>query len=127
MGEESIIRPPPSKKAAMTVVHSSRSTGSFPTLNVIHVPRPIAGINSPVDGIRRVIGWTGWARGERRGTVAAARAIPAVRTTRRVGWWYLIKCSRLVRWLGSDERRPHRDVHLHLRILMLHIGSLPLP
>jgi hypothetical protein len=56
MGEESIIRPPAAKKAAITSAHSSRSTGSSPTLNVIHVPSPTAGIASPEEGMVRING-----------------------------------------------------------------------
>lgn len=54
MGEESIIFPPASKNAVITSAHSSRSTGSSPTLKVIQVPRPTAGIASPEDGMVRV-------------------------------------------------------------------------
>lgn len=56
MGEELILRPPASKKAAITSAHSSRRTGSPPTLNVIQVPSPTAGITSPEEGIVRVRG-----------------------------------------------------------------------
>ena len=56
MGEESIMRPPASKKAAITSAHSSRSTGSSPTLKVIQVPRPTAGIASPEEGTVRITG-----------------------------------------------------------------------
>lgn len=59
MGDESIMCPPASKKAATTSVHSSRRTGSSPTLNVIQVPSPMAGIASPEDKIVRVIGVPG--------------------------------------------------------------------
>src|SRR5688572_19917434 len=54
IGEESIIRPPASKKARMTSAHASRATGSLPTLKVIQLPSPTAGIASPDDGIARV-------------------------------------------------------------------------
>ena len=56
MGELSIIRPPASKKAAMTSAHSSRRTGSSPTLKVIQEPSPTSGSASPLDGTGRVSG-----------------------------------------------------------------------
>src|SRR5215468_1068349 len=51
MGEESIRRPPESKKAPITCAQASRATGSFPTLKVIQLPSPTAGSSSPVEGI----------------------------------------------------------------------------
>src|SRR5215471_12202950 len=54
IGDESIIRPPASTKLRMTAAHASRAAGSSPTLNVIQLPRPTAGIASPVEGIGRV-------------------------------------------------------------------------
>ena len=51
MGEESITRPPSWKKASITAAHSFRNSMSSLTLKVIHVPRPIAGMASPVEGI----------------------------------------------------------------------------
>ena len=51
IGEESIMPPPASKKAAMTARHSARSTGSPPTLKVIQLPSPTAGTGSPVAGM----------------------------------------------------------------------------
>src|SRR5262249_6901393 len=56
IGEESIIRPPAAKNAAITAAHSSRSLASLPTLNVIQLPRPTTGSISPVDGIGLVRG-----------------------------------------------------------------------
>ena len=50
------MRPPASKKAAMTRAHSSRSAGSLPTLKVIQVPSPTIGISSRVEGIGRRAG-----------------------------------------------------------------------
>ena len=50
------MRPPASKKAAITSAHSSRSTGSSPTLKVIQVPSPTAGIASPEEGMIRIAG-----------------------------------------------------------------------
>jgi hypothetical protein len=49
------MRPPPWKKARMTLVQLSRALVSSPTLKVIQLPRPTTGIVSPVDGMRRVI------------------------------------------------------------------------
>ena len=51
-----MTRPPALKKDSITAAHSSRSTGSSPTLKVIQVPRPTAGIISPVEGIGRING-----------------------------------------------------------------------
>ncbi len=51
IGEESITRPPPAKKALMTAVHSSRSSASSPTLKVIQLPSPTTGSLSPLEGI----------------------------------------------------------------------------
>ena len=47
IGEESIMRPPASKNAAITAAHSSSSSGSSPTLNVIQLPSPMTGKASP--------------------------------------------------------------------------------
>src|SRR5262249_11046340 len=51
MGEESIRRPPESKKAPITCAQASRAIGSLPTLKVIQLPSPTAGSSSPVEGI----------------------------------------------------------------------------
>src|ERR671937_296805 len=51
MGEESIRRPPESKKAPITCAQASRAIGSLPTLKVIQLPSPTAGSTSPVEGI----------------------------------------------------------------------------
>ena len=51
MGEELIRLPPRSKKVCITCARAARSLSSLPTLKVIQVPRPMAGICSPVDGI----------------------------------------------------------------------------
>src|SRR6266516_5506817 len=51
MGEESIRRPPESKKARITCAQASRAIVSLPTLKVIQLPSPIAGSPSPVEGI----------------------------------------------------------------------------
>src|SRR5688572_5738727 len=55
IGDESIIRPPASKKARMTLVQLSRAAASSPTLKVIQLPRPTTGIASLLDGMRRVM------------------------------------------------------------------------
>src|SRR5262245_44049378 len=52
MGEESIRRPPESKKVPITCAQASRAIGSLPTLKVIQLPSPTAGSSSPVEGIR---------------------------------------------------------------------------
>jgi hypothetical protein len=80
MGEESITRPPASKNAAMTSAHSSRSTGSSPTLKVIQVPSPTAGMASPVEGIGLRAGDGLWAREESGRPAAAAVAATPWRT-----------------------------------------------
>src|SRR5262245_11480695 len=54
IGEESIIRPPASKKLRMTSAQASRATRSLPTLNVIQLPSPTTGMASPLDGIGRL-------------------------------------------------------------------------
>ena len=51
MGEESIRRPPASKKARITSAQASRAAGSSPTLKVIQLPSPTMGTASPLDGI----------------------------------------------------------------------------
>src|SRR3989442_15875502 len=63
IGDESMRRPPSWKKACMTAAHSSRSSGSSPTLKVIQLPRPTTGIFSPLDGIGSVVGVAGGAGG----------------------------------------------------------------
>jgi hypothetical protein len=55
IGDESIMRPPASKKARMTLVQLFRAATSSPTLNVIQLPRPTTGIASLLDGMRRVM------------------------------------------------------------------------
>lgn len=79
MGEESIMRPPAAKKAAITSAHSSRSTGSSPTLKVIQVPRPTAGSISPEEGTARTIG-AGGAPGAVPGNTRAAPEVAAAFT-----------------------------------------------
>jgi hypothetical protein len=88
MGEESIMRPPASKKAAMTPAHSSLSAGSLPTLKVIQVPSPTIGISSRVEGMGRRAGPC-WACREI-GKSAAAVAKEVRRNVRRV---VRIRCS----------------------------------
>src|SRR2546428_6768822 len=71
-------RPPSWKKACMTAAHSSRSSGSSPTLKVIQLPRPTTGIFSPLDGIGSVVGVAGGGGGGgRRGRGPPAAAPPA--------------------------------------------------
>ncbi|SIT53793.1 hypothetical protein BQ8794_130277 [Mesorhizobium prunaredense] len=65
------MRPPAAKKAAITSAHSSRSTGSSPTLKVIQVPSPTAGSISPEDGTARITG-AGGAPGAAAGNTRAA-------------------------------------------------------
>ena len=85
------MRPPASKKAAMTPAHSSRSTGSSPTLKVIQVPSPTIGISSRVEGIGRRAGGLRWACRETGKSVAAAVAArEACTNVRRV---VRIRCS----------------------------------
>jgi hypothetical protein len=85
------MRPPPSKKAAMTPAHSSLSTGSPPTLKVIQVPNPTIGISSRVEGMARRVGEPCWARRETGRSVAAAVAAKeACTNVRRV---VRIRCS----------------------------------
>ena len=52
IGEESTTEPPSSTKAPRTPSSPARALGA--TSNVCHVPRPMAGSASPVDGIGRV-------------------------------------------------------------------------
>src|SRR5262245_42011812 len=54
IGDESIIAPPASRQLRTTSAQASLATGSSPTLNVIQLPRPMAGTCSPVDGIGRL-------------------------------------------------------------------------
>ena len=84
------MRPPASKKAAMTSAHSSLSTGSPPTLNVIHVPNPTMGMASRVEGISRRAGKLSRACGDVGKSAAAAVAREARRNVRRV---VRIRCS----------------------------------
>jgi hypothetical protein len=77
IGDESIMRPPASKKARMTLVQLSRAALSSPTLKVIQLPRPTTGITSLVDGTRRVIigprACAATASGQSAGTTLPAR------------------------------------------------------
>ena len=77
------MRPPASKKAAMTRAHSSLSSGSSPTLKVIQVPSPTIGISSRVEGIGRRAGGACWARREI--GKSAAAAVAAGRLARTFG------------------------------------------
>src|SRR4030095_14078469 len=54
IGEESITRPPSSTNRCTSVLRGARSGGAGPTSNVRQVPRPTAGIASPLDGMGRV-------------------------------------------------------------------------
>src|SRR3546814_4079645 len=56
IGEQSITRPPRSKKVRSTSARASRKRRSSPTLKVIQEPMPITGTASPLDGMARVIG-----------------------------------------------------------------------
>src|SRR3546814_1993547 len=56
IGEQSIPRPPRSKKVRSTSARASRKRRSSPTLKVIQEPMPITGTASPLDGMARVIG-----------------------------------------------------------------------
>src|SRR5215510_7487907 len=82
IGEQSIIRPPAAKNAAMTAAHSSLSLASLPTLKVIQLPSPTAGSLSPVDGIGLVMG--SCARAWPGSTAPAAVATTPCTTARRV-------------------------------------------
>src|SRR5882757_267317 len=93
MGEESIMRPPASKKAAMTLAHSSLSSGSPPTLKVIQVPSPTIGMASRVEGMSRRAGEPSWAGREIGKKAAAAVAKEACTNVRRV---VRIRCSIIV-------------------------------
>src|SRR5438132_4181037 len=123
MGEESIMRPPASKKAAMTRAHSSLSTGSSPTLKVIQVPSPTIGISSRVEGMGRRVGEPCWARRETGRSVAAAVAArEACTNVRRV---VRIRCSIIAagklprkKCAGVTERhRQHRNTKLPIKTL----------
>jgi hypothetical protein len=103
MGEESIMRPPDSKKAAMTLAHSSLSTGSPPTLKVIQVPSPTIGMASRVEGMRRRAGDPSWACREIGKSAAAAVAKEARTNVRRI---IHIRCSIIV--ARKSPRKMHR-------------------
>ena len=87
------MRPPASKKAAMTLAHSSLSTASPPTLKVIQVPSPTVGIASRVEGIGRRAGGPSWACRGIGKSAAAAVAKEARTNVRRV---VRIRCSIIV-------------------------------
>jgi hypothetical protein len=95
MGEESIRRPPASKKARITCAQASRATGSSPTLKVIQLPSPTAGSASPVEGIGLVRSAAGWADATGGGnvTVAAVAAKPRSSRRRLSGGIRRIACS----------------------------------
>src|SRR5215813_961415 len=92
IGEESIRRPPSSKKARMISAHESRAAASSPTLNVIQLPSPTGGSASPLEGIARVpiapeaLPDNGLARTRQGRRIEAPAATPrARRTSRRDG------------------------------------------
>src|SRR5262245_15854080 len=53
IGDESITRPPRATKRSSTLLRGARSAAESPTSKVRHVPRPTAGIASPLRGMRR--------------------------------------------------------------------------
>src|SRR5436309_3298031 len=73
IGDESITRPPSSKKRCRTSLSGSRGAADAPTSKVRHVPRPTAGIVSPPCGMgrRRIVA----AASVPRGRAPAAAAI----------------------------------------------------
>src|SRR5436309_15612403 len=99
IGDESMRRPPSWKKACMTAAHSSRSSGSSPTLKVIQLPRPTTGIFSPLDGIGLVAGVAGVARGARVGRAASGRWTTATSIAGTTP-----NAARRVRGAGSGHR-----------------------
>src|SRR5262249_39477228 len=54
IGQLSMIRPPPSRKRRNTSRSGLRAASSVPTSKARHVPSPMTGRASPVDGIGRV-------------------------------------------------------------------------
>src|SRR5262245_18510436 len=101
IGEESIIFPPAARKAPMTAVHSSRSWVSLPTLNVAQLPRPTAGMRSPVDGMGFMSGAGASARRNRGfSAIPAAPAARACTMVRRDG------CRSCVMESVPRQRRP---------------------
>jgi hypothetical protein len=111
IGEQSIIRPPPRKKARMTAAHPSRSSASSPTLNVIQLPSPTTGSFSPVDGIALVRGTDGSGAASAdtgRSTAAATLAAIAPTAARRlkIGSSFIVaSVQALFATSGFDSRR----------------------
>ena len=77
----------------MTLVHSSLSRGSPPTLKVIQVPSPTMGKASWVEGIGRRAGEPSWACRVIGKSAAAAVATEACTNVRRV---VRIRCSNIM-------------------------------
>ncbi|MFZ2156723.1 MAG: hypothetical protein WAV72_11455 [Bradyrhizobium sp.] len=77
----------------MTLAHSSLSTGSLPTLKVIHVPNPTMGMASRVEGMSLRADEPSWACGKVGKSAAAAVAKEARTNVRRV---VRIRCSIIV-------------------------------
>jgi hypothetical protein len=112
------MRPPAPKKAAMTLAHSSRRTGSPPTLKVIQVPSPTIGMASWVEGMSRRAGEPSWAcreTGESDATVVANEARKNVRRVVR------IQCSIIM-----AEKSPRRNAQSEKTLLSLSQREGPL-
>src|SRR5215204_4782989 len=84
IGDESIRRPPAAKNARMTAAHSSLSSRSSPTLNVIQLPSPTTGSRSPEDGMGRVSGSTCASARRGRSSEEAAAAVTPLNMARRL-------------------------------------------
>ncbi len=110
IGEESTMPPPRAKNSASTFARASRNARSSPTLNVIQVPRPMAGICSPVDGMARMsFGPGAAARAARKPAAIAPAPASEARIVRRVcGMWRrsLLRCADSRPRRRADQAAP---------------------
>ena len=95
-----------SEEGTHHLTQASRATGSLPTLNVIQVSRPTAGMTSLLEGILRVMGWSGWACPVD-GSPNAAPAASSASTLRRSGL--------IVAWLSSELSAWVRELRLRTK------------
>src|SRR5262245_40955947 len=109
MGEESIRRPPESKKAPITCAQASRAIGSLPTLKVIQLPSPTAGSSSPVEGIGLLRARACWEDASCARNSAAAPVAAKTRSSRRRLSGDICSIERSIEGAPSHDRGPRSD------------------
>src|SRR5262249_46780704 len=114
MGEESIRRPPESKKAPITCAQASRAIGSWPTLKVIQLPSPTAGSSSPVEGIGLSRTRACWEDASCGRNSAAAPIAAKMRSSRRRLSGDICSIERSIEGRRVTTEGPRSDAHAAL-------------